>query len=267
MSAADDMGLTPEAARGYEQFFIPAIFHQWPPVMIETAGVGNGDDVLDVGCGTGVLTRELVRHVGAAGSATGLDLSESMLGVAREECSDATFRHGNAMDLPFDDQSFDAVISAFMLMFVPEPEKALSQMLRVLKPGGRVVVSVWHGLEHNVVYRELVEATREVAGDDAAQSMAWPFVMGEADTLESVFRSAQPEEVAMIQRDGTASFPSVEDFVTTEIQAWLLADNVDSEQIDAISQSLRKRYAPFQEVSGAVSFPLNALIARGVGAA
>ncbi|MEM7502389.1 MAG: methyltransferase domain-containing protein, partial [Pseudomonadota bacterium] len=128
MSTVDEMGLTPEAANGYEEFFVPAIFDQWPPVMISAAAVTNGEDVLDVGCGTGVLTRELTRHVGDDGSATGFDLSESMLGIARERCPNATFKQGNVIDLPFDDQSFDVVISSFMLMFVPDPEKALSEM-------------------------------------------------------------------------------------------------------------------------------------------
>ena len=262
MSTADEMGLTPEAASGYEDFFVPAIFNQWPPVMISSAAVTKGEDVLDVGCGTGVLTRELTQHVGDDGSATGFDLSESMLGVARERCPDATFKQGNVTDLPFDDQSFDVVISSFMLMFVSDPEKALSEMRRVLKTGGRLVVSVWQGLEKNVVYRKLVETTHEVAGADSANSLAWPFTMGEPGRLESIFRDAGIDDVAMSEHDGTAEFPSVEDFVATEIQAWLLADSVDSNQIGAIVNLLRAKYPPFEGVTSAVSFPLNALVGK-----
>ena len=264
MSTSDEMGLTPEAAQGYEEFFVPAIFDQWPPIMITAAAVSMGDDVLDVGCGTGVLTRELTQHVGDTGSATGFDLSESMLGVARDRCPDAAFKQGNVTQLPFDDQSFDVVISSFMLMFVPDPEKSLSEMRRVLRPGGRLVVSVWQGLENNVVYRDLVEATREVVGDDSANSMAWPFTMGQAGRLEGIFKSAGIEEVVMSEHDGTASFASVEDFVATEIQAWLLADSVDGNQIDAMVDLLRIRYPPFEKATGPVSFPLNALISKAI---
>lgn len=262
MSKPDEMGLTPEAARGYEEFFVPAIFAQWPPVMISTAGVREGEDVLDVGCGTGVLTRELTQLVGKTGNATGFDLSESMLSVARDRCPGATFQQGNVAALPFDDQTFDVVISSFMLMFTPAPETALSEMKRVLKPNGRLVVSVWQGLENNVVYRTLVEATREVAGADSAKSLAWPFAMGELGKLESTFASAGMGDVAMSQHDGTATFPSVEDFVATEIQAWLLADSVKKEQIDAIVGLLRSKYPPFEQAKGPVSFPLNALIGK-----
>lgn len=262
MSTADEMGLTPEAANGYEKFFVPAIFDQWPKIMIAAAEIGKGDDVLDVGCGTGVLTRELTHHVGETGSSTGFDLSESMLGVARVRCPDATFKQGNVAELPFDDQSFDVVISSFMLMFVPDPQQAVREMRRVLRPGGRLVVSVWQGLDNNVVYRELVEATREVAGDDSANSMAWPFTMGQAGRLKEIFEAAGIEVAAMSEHDGTADFPSVEDFVATEIQAWLLAESVDENQISQIVNLIRNKYPPFEEATGAVTFPLNALIGK-----
>lgn len=262
MSTPDEMGLTPEAASGYEEFFVPAIFDQWPPTMIAAAEISKGDDVLDIGCGTGVLTRQLVHHVGDSGSATGFDLSESMLGVARSCCPDATFEQGNVTKLPFEDQSFDVVISSFMLMFVPAPEKAIREMRRVLRPDGRLIVSVWQGLDNNIVYRELVEATREVVDDESANSMAWPFTMGQVGSLEGVFKSAGVSELTMSEHDGTAIFPSIEDFVATEIQAWLLADNIDPIQIDAMVNLLRTKYRPFEGVTGSVTFPLNALIGK-----
>lgn len=258
------MGLTPEAANGYEEFFVPAIFDQWPPVMIATAEISKGDDVLDVGCGTGVLTRELTQYVGDAGSATGFDLSESMLSVARLRCPDAAFKQGNVTELPFDDQSFDVVICSFMLMFAPDPEKAIGEMCRVLREGGRLVVSVWQGLHNNVVYRELVEATREIADDDSANSLAWPFTMGQGGSLDRIFKTAGIGEVAIREHDGTAVFPSVEDFVTTEIQAWVLADSVDGNQIDAIVNLIRAKYPPFSGTTGAVTFPLNALVGKAI---
>ena len=86
--------------------------------------------------------------------------------------------------------------------------------------------------------------------------------MGEAGRLEAMFRASGIDEVVMSEHDGTAAFPSVEEFVATEIQAWLLADSVDSQQIDAIVNLLRTQYPPFEKVTGAVSFPLNALVGK-----
>ncbi|MGB5211550.1 MAG: methyltransferase domain-containing protein [Gammaproteobacteria bacterium] len=261
MTTADEMGLTPEAARGYEQFFVPAIFEQWPPIMLASASISDGDDVLDVGCGTGVFAREVTRRVGANGSVTGIDLSESMLGVAREMAAGVDFHQGSATNLPFEDASFDAVVSSFMLMFVPDPAQAIREMQRVLRPGGRLVVGVWQGLQDNLVYAALVAATDEVLGKEAAESMAWPFALGATGQLSAVFEAAGIQDIQTTAHDGTARFPSVEDFVSTEIRAWLLADSADDQHIRAIGLELRSRYPDFVASAGPIEFPLNAVLA------
>ena len=264
MFTPDKIGLTPEAALGYEQLFVPAIFYQWPPKIISAAEITDDNDVLDAGCGTGVLTREMVHCVGETGSVTGLDLSESMLGVARQACPGVDFHQGNVNELPFDDSSFDAVVSSFMLMFVPDPTKAISEMRRVLRPGGRIVVSVWQGLDTNPVYDALVRATREVIDDASANSMAWPFTMGEAGKLTDIFSAAGLENASIAVHNGIAEFPSVEDFINTEIQEWRLEDSVDTHQIEDIGLKLRVKYPDFAESSGVIKFPLNALIAKTI---
>jgi len=259
MSPPDEMGLTAEAAQGYEQFFVPAIFHQWPAKIISSAAIAESDDVLDVGCGTGVLTREIVGH---AATTTGFDLSESMLGVARQVCPGATFKQGNVTELPFGDSSFDAVVSAFMLMFVPEPKQAVAQMRRVLRIGGRVVASVWQGLDNNPVYEALVESTREVVGDQSAEAVAWPFTMGDVKKMEEIFAAEGLSRTSITPHDGYAEFPSVEDLVEIEVQAWLLADSVSAEQIAEIAAVFRKKYSGFSHSEGPIRFPLNALIVK-----
>ena len=109
------------------------------------------------------------------------------------ENDEAGANSANAVALPFDDESFDVVIIAFMLMFVPDPMRAFREMARVLVPGGRLVVAVWQGLEGNVVYRELVETTCEFADDESAKSLAWPFILGEPGELESIVESLLSE--------------------------------------------------------------------------
>ncbi len=262
MSKPDKMGLTPEAAAGYEQFFVPAIFFQWPAKLISAADISPGDDVLDVGCGTGVLTRALTAAVGDQGNVCGVDFSESMLGVAREQCPGVEFRQGNAMALPYTEEGFDAVTSSFMLMFIPDPVQAICEMRRVLRPGGRLVVSVWRGVDNNHVYDALAEAARVVIDDEAGDLIAWPFRLGQSGQLEALFNAAGATETAITQHDGTASFPSVEAFVATEINAWLMAGSVSREQIAELTKELRARVAGFASVTGPITFPLNAYIAK-----
>lgn len=260
MSQPDAMGLTPEAAAGYEEFFVPAIFHQWPSRLAAIAMINSGHNVLDVGCGTGVMTRALARRVGSTGKATGIDLSTSMLGVARSHCPEAEFKEGDATALPYRDNQFDAALSAFMLMFVPEPFQALSEMHRVLRPGGQGVVSVWSGLADNPIYAVLADQVREVAGDDAATSIAMPFSLGSTSQLEALFDQAGITEVRITGIDGTATFPSLDELVRTEIQAWLLAGSLDGQAIDQVCAQFRQAL-PELAMQSPVTFAMNAHVA------
>ena len=264
MTGPDEMGLTPEAAQGYEQYFVPAIFDQWPPRIIDSADVSEGDTVLEVGCGTGVLAREVIKRVGSDGGVTGLDLSESMIGVARGICPDVDFRQGNAMDLSFDDESFDVAIASFMLMFVPDPVLAASEMWRVLKPGGRLVITVWEALGQNPVYAGLVDIARLRIDDAAGSSLAWPFALGEDGKLAEICRSAGISDVAISAHEGRARFPSLDGFVRTEIQSWVLADSVDEESLSAVVGDSQEKFADYCDASGAIDIPLNAVMAKRI---
>ena len=257
----DEMGLTLETAREYEQFFVPAIFSQWPAVVIDVAEIKEGEAVLEVGCGTGVFTREAIIRVGVSGSVTGLDLSESMLTVARETSPGVQFYQGSVIDLPFDDASFDVVTSSFMLMFVPDPEKALSEMLRVLRPGGRLAICVWEALTESPVYSGLVTFATNRIDSTAGESLGWPFALGEEEKLRAIFRAAGAPSVKLSHQSGRAQFPSVEDFVRTEIEAWLLADSVKDAQIDAIIEDTRAEFALYCDDAGGIDFPMNAIFA------
>ncbi|MBM2839080.1 MAG: ubiquinone biosynthesis protein UbiE [Deltaproteobacteria bacterium] len=105
--------------------------------------IKHGDAVLDAGCGTGNYTIELAKR---GADVVGIDSSEEMLDWARvkdqKAGTKASFQAADALNLPFPDSSFDAVMSNGLLCFLKEPEKALIEMLRVLKPGGRLVVGV-----------------------------------------------------------------------------------------------------------------------------
>jgi ubiquinone/menaquinone biosynthesis C-methylase UbiE len=112
--------------------------------LLARLGIGPGDNVLDLGCGTGDHTREIAALVAPGGRAAGVDFSASMIGEAtrRQEASTApaSFQRGDAQDLPFEADTFDACRTERMLCHVPDCEAALREMLRVVRPGGRVGV-------------------------------------------------------------------------------------------------------------------------------
>ena len=113
-------------------------------LVIERSGLEPGMDLLDVACGTGNATIPAAR---AGARATGLDFSPELLEIARERGSDAMVEvewiEGDAQELPFEDESFDRVISTFGHMFAPDQKRTADEMLRVCRPGGTIAVACW----------------------------------------------------------------------------------------------------------------------------
>jgi len=113
-------------------------------LVVERAGVEPGMDVLDVACGTGNATIPAAK---AGARVTGLDFSPVMLEIARERSADAMveidFVEGDAQELPFEDASFDRVLSTFGHMFAPDHQRTAAEMRRVLRPGGVIAVACW----------------------------------------------------------------------------------------------------------------------------
>jgi ubiquinone/menaquinone biosynthesis C-methylase UbiE len=216
-----DMKAQVDAATAYEALFVPTIFREWAPRLIAAAGIRSGERVLDVACGTGVLAREAAATVGASGLVAGLDPNPGMLAVASRLAPRIEWRQGSAEELPYDDDSFDAVVSQFGLMFFSGRARALREMLRVLAPDGRMAVAVWDEVEHTPAYAVLVELLDRRAGKRAADALRAPFALGQRDELMALFESAAAPSPAITTHRGTARFPSVHTLVEAELRGWL----------------------------------------------
>ncbi len=158
-------GLVPD---NYERHLAPFVFGPWAELLVVAAGVGPGDRVLDVACGTGVAARRAALIAGAGGSVTAIDLNEPMLarGAAEPAADGAApiaFRRGAADALPFEDDSFDAVLCQQGLQFFGDRQAAaIAEMRRVVRPGGSVAAAVWasgYRLEPFGTYAEAMVAT------------------------------------------------------------------------------------------------------------
>lgn len=120
------------------------LHHQWRRRAVDRANVGPGSDALDICCGTGDLALELRRRIGPDGRVAGCDFSGPMLEQARRKSGDeglpVEFGWADALELPYGDESFDAVTIGFGARNLADLERGLAEMARVLRPGGRLVI-------------------------------------------------------------------------------------------------------------------------------
>lgn len=248
-------------AEVYDQFFVPALFQQWGNVVAQAAGIGPGQRVLDVACGTGVLACAAAELVGNGGAVVGLDPNEEMLFVARRKNASVEWRNGRAESLPFPDKSFDAVASQFGFMFFDDQRAALRDMMRVLRPGGRLAVAVCDALDHAPGYAVLAELLHRLFGEQVAQSFRVPFVCGDPEQLRSLCAEAGIFDAKVTRHDGTVRFASIKSLVSTERACvWTLGGLLDDAQFDRLHREAEESLRPFVTAAGHVEFVMPALI-------
>jgi len=249
------------AAEVYESFFVPALFGEWAPRVAEAAAVGQGQYVLDVGCGTGVLARHVAQRVGPMGSVTGLDVNDGMLEVARRHAPEVEWRQGRAEAMPFEDSVFDAAVSQFAAMFFEDRVQAVREMARVVRPGGRIAVAVWGRVEQAAGYADLVEILDETFGEEAASALKAPFALGDVGQVSAMFEEANVDEAEIRTEIGTARFRSIRDWMHTDIRGWTLSEMINDEQFEALVRRAETELASYIGRDGEISFAMPAHIA------
>ncbi|HEX6733095.1 MAG TPA: methyltransferase domain-containing protein [Pyrinomonadaceae bacterium] len=249
-----------DAASAYEALFVPALFRQWAPKVANAARIQAGQRVLDVACGTGILAREISTQVGTSGRVAGIDPIPGMLAVAKQLAPNIEWRQGTAESLPFPDQSFDAVVSQFGLMFFPDRSQAIHEMLRVLIPGGRLAVAVWDSLDNIPAYAAVDKLLERTAGDQAADALKAPFVLGDRNELSKLFSEAGANAVEVTTHEGTAHFPSIRIMVEADLRGWLpvVGVNLTEDQISNILNEAEHTLSAYAAADGQVSFSMSA---------
>ena len=140
--------------QNYDTYLGPILFEFTGADMARrVAAAFNGPArVLEVACGTGISTRHLAGAFSAGSEIQATDLNDAMLDHAAKvngALPGVTYSQADALNLPFDDASFDAVVCQFGIMFFPDKAKGMADFARVLKPGGLLALNVWDGFEHN----------------------------------------------------------------------------------------------------------------------
>ena len=248
-------------AQIYDMMFVPALFRQWGHVVAGEARIGQGQRVIDVACGTGVLALAALDRVGSQGEVVGLDPNTDMLSVARSKSSRILWREGRAEKIPFADGSFDVAVSQFGMMFFEDRTAALREMMRVLKPGGRLAVAVCDRLDLSPGYAAVAEMLERLFGREVADSFRAPFMLGDAELLRSLCAEAGLGQVLVKRHNGTVRFTSIESLISTERACiWTLGGLLDAEQFERLLAEAERVLLPFVTTNGSVSFDMPALI-------
>jgi SAM-dependent methyltransferase len=218
---------TPTPAEDYQSFFGPAIFEPLTEHVLAVADPRPGEDVLDLACGTGIVTRHLARAVAPDGRVVGVDLNPAMLEVARSIVHDGvpvSWRAGDAVALELPDAAVDLVVCQQGLQFVPDRAAAARELRRVLRPGGRAVVATWRGLDVHPLLAALADAevpALEAVGVPAdRKDLEAPFSLGDEGELRSLLVDAGFSDVSVLRRSIEARFAAPDRFVARMERAY-----------------------------------------------
>lgn len=171
-----------DVARQIESLYLTRDAARRRRLVREALGAQPGDRVLDVGCGPGFYCLEIAEEVGPDGHVLGVDAAASMLELARRRCEgydNISFKQGDVLSLPVEDESFDRALSVQVLEYVQPATAALAEMYRTLRPGGRVVIwdidwetVSWHSSDPVLTERVLKAWDRHLAHPSLPRSLA-----------------------------------------------------------------------------------------------
>jgi SAM-dependent methyltransferase len=184
MGSADIQGeLWAQAPRDWAELQEPLHRPLWE-AMIDAAGVGPGKKVLDAGCGAGgasILVADRNAEV------SGVDAASVLIDIAGSEVPDGDFRVGDLEELPYADDTFDAVITASSVQYAADPVAALRELKRVTKSGGRIAVGIW-GRAENCEFRHILKAVADAMPEPPKGG--GPFALSEPRALEALLAKA-----------------------------------------------------------------------------
>ncbi|CAN5331589.1 class I SAM-dependent methyltransferase [soil metagenome] len=229
------------------------------PQFADLAGVGSGQRVLDVGCGPGALTSELVERVGAPEVAA-VDPSEQFVAAARERHPGVDVRRAAAEELPFADATFDAALAQLIVHFMVDPVRGLAEMARVTRAGGVVSACVWDHAGEQTPLAPFWQAVRELDPDEEGEGTLAGGREGHLTELFGEARLREVEETALPARVDHATFGEWwEPFTLGVGPAGSYVAALDAAQRDELRERCRRRLpeAPF-------TIPARAWAARGL---
>lgn len=269
MSTSTQPHLAREAAERYQQILVPVILGPAARALVDEAALQAGAIVLDVGCGTGATARAAAEQVGPSGRVLAIDTNPGMLDVARSLSpvpgAVIEWREGRACELPLADASVDVVLCAQTLQFLNDPRRALSDMHRVLKPGGRLAVSLWCDLGENPYFEALVGIVAHRIGRDTAAGLDAAFRLSNADQIRDLLATTGWTQIDLTRKQLDLDLPPLRSFVPRHISATPMAAGFSAAPEaaqQAVIEDMADRLAPY-EMGTDVRIPFQTHLATG----
>jgi ubiquinone/menaquinone biosynthesis C-methylase UbiE len=203
----------------YERILVPCLFRPWALDLLERVPLAQDDRVLDVACGTGIVARLAREQLGAGSQIAGVDVNPEMIAATRSRAPDISWHLGDAIALPFEDESFDVIFCQQGLQFFPDRAAAVLEMRRVLAEGGRVALSTWRTLHENPLFQGLNSA----AARQFAHLLDRRFALSDERTICTLLAEQGFTDVTPRIVEKMLLFPDVESFLLLNLWA-LVAD-------------------------------------------
>lgn len=235
----------------YERWLVRPLFLPWAEITLDEVKLSQGERVLDIACGTGIVARVAKGRLGDTGYVVGVDVSPDMLRVARAVAPDIDWREGNAVSLPLnEEEQFDVVVCQQGLQFFADKAQAVAQMRRALAKHGRLAVATWRSDDEIPFFRELRTVAERHLGAITDQRYAF----GDATVLERLLRDAgfHDVEVKIVRRN--IRFDDGEPFIRLNTMAFVGMSNAGKalsadERTGAIENIVRESMPVLQEYS------------------
>ncbi|HEX6237774.1 MAG TPA: methyltransferase domain-containing protein [Acidimicrobiales bacterium] len=263
-TTATDERYAGNPAEIYERHFVPTIGLPFARRLLATAGLGEGESVLDVACGTGVAARLAAEAVGPTGSVTGVDVNPGMLAVARAATPAGTtvaWYGAPAEDLPLPDASVDAVLCSLGFQFFTDKVGALREMRRVLAPGGRAVL-VTPG-PTPPLFQVLDGVLSDHLGPGASVFVTTVFSVHDPAEVRDLLRTAGFGDVDVESTTLRLRLPPPADFLWQYVLGTPLsamAAHLDGEARAALEREVVARWRPFTD-GGSLGLDVGSLVA------
>ncbi|OLB96889.1 MAG: hypothetical protein AUH30_11475 [Candidatus Rokubacteria bacterium 13_1_40CM_68_15] len=220
----------------YDRCLGPLLFHGFADDIVAGLPGKTGLRVFETACGTGIVTERLVQRLRGAGTVIATDLNEAMVEHARARLAKAgvEWRQADATSLPFPDESFDAVVCQFGVMFFPDKLRGAREALRVLRPGGVFLFNTWDVMEHNPIVRITHETVATFFPDDPPGFYRVPFSFHDSATIREVLERAGFEKIEGRRVETTGTSPSAHDAATGLIEGNPIYGEIMARRADAL---------------------------------